>query len=138
MRIMEREQHEAGRKLDALIAERLMGYTDVHFNGPTDRLANLWYGHAPGEEWHSEPPEYSTDMAEAWKVVERLVALGYWISLSHNGNTHAAAWDFRIVDRKNERDRHITISETAPLAICCTALKAQIEESAAEAATTGD
>lgn len=61
---------EAGRELDALVAEKVMGLTvwrDTH----GDMLINLWSG-PPGDLDAFVIPRYSTDMAFAWQVVEAL------------------------------------------------------------------
>lgn len=58
-----------GRELDALIAEKVMGWTSVSYydNG---RGKEHW-GFAP-KQLQASVPRYSTDIAAAWEVVKRL------------------------------------------------------------------
>lgn len=55
----------AGRELDALVAERIMGWTRLHVDGEL-------FGIPPGHMQEALVPSYSMDMAAAWGVVERL------------------------------------------------------------------
>jgi hypothetical protein len=112
-----------GRELDALIAEKVMGIKHpitIH----RDKTAYQW-GSAT-DEWEFLP-EYSTDIAAAWKVVEKL-GLCVW-------PTEDAKW-FAFQDRfdssygeeywfggENFLSRYV-IADTAPHAICLAALKA--------------
>jgi hypothetical protein len=121
-----------GRELDALVAEKVMGWiwvkrTDLNrtpehpgFTPWTRYLTNL-----PLAEWQvptdeSLPidypfslPEYSTDIAAAWEAVEKLLNLfqgvyrrdATWIACFDNGN------------------RQYAYADTAPHAICLAALK---------------
>lgn len=71
-----------GRYLDALVAEKVMGlklknpqpeskwwkgrfYLEMDSKGADVKVDSLGY-------WHELVPEYSTDIAAAWKVVEKL------------------------------------------------------------------
>lgn len=91
---------EAGRELDALIDERCFGIR---------RAIAGFHG----------APFYSTDIAAAWQVVERLLAtfppFVLWCNAKY---TIAQIWDADDNEIANER------GETAPLAICRAALKA--------------
>lgn len=86
---------EAGRELDALIAERVMGWTDVRHDWPCEYVVDGWMvaideaeqerleldgrdvvGYEPPREG-SRPlldrvPAYSTDIATAWQVVAKM------------------------------------------------------------------
>lgn len=85
-------------------------------------------GHYDAGKYAERPfPRYSTDLVAAWQVVEKLGSLGFWVSLSHNGNTRAAPWDFRAVS-KDERKRECHIEETPALAICKVALAVVVAE----------
>ena len=119
---MKIEEMEAGPEMDALVAEQVMGW---HWGEAEDGVAT-WTHTDSGIAWAVAEPTFSpsTNIADAWQVVEKLIGLGYWISLSHNGNQHAACWDFRLCDRATESKREIAIEATAPLAICRAALKA--------------
>lgn len=84
-----------GRELDALVAEKVMGWKRIlspedarkclnaHSDiPPAERvfqiteLMDTWVNPA-GKTFRGELPEYSTDIAAAWEIVEKLKALGY-------------------------------------------------------------
>lgn len=98
--------YEAGRELDALIAEKVMGI-------PED---------SPQMEFDG-PPAYSTDIASAWQVVEKLQAFNpFW--------NRAAFMDFDLspTDPKGWTcnfgdDNTREYADTVPHAICLAALK---------------
>jgi hypothetical protein len=68
---------KAGRELDALIAERVMGW---HNNRDNPNESGMWgimdYRADGSPVLAADFPEYSTDMAAAWEVVEKLLAEG--------------------------------------------------------------
>lgn len=112
-------------ELDKSIAAKVMGWTW----GQTGEDYMGWNG-AP----HEKNPLYgprrgyfspSTDIADAWRVVEKLEELGWLITLYSQGGCWSAfaegcasdgATDGRNVWRK--------VAETAPLVICTVALVA--------------
>ena len=75
-------EHEAGRKLDALIAERVMGWVSTEL--PLTEFLKRTIGDekiVPGwleddcSDWRTNPhtlPPYSSDIAAAWKVIEKI------------------------------------------------------------------
>ena len=96
-----------GRELDALVAEKVMG-------GRRMRTTDARY-YWNGLNTNGELPAYSTDIAAAWTVVERLgdkfnfigkCADGWNAVLFYDGNSHGE------------------IAPSAPHAICLAALKA--------------
>ncbi len=145
----------AGRELDALIAEKVMGWTragaQYHIR-PSHRpskdfpgnILNDFDGKGPhdflfpdkhddtlrmafcGCESTIDVPSYSTDIAAAWEVVEKL---GNWhgfdfmilLDTSNSGKWEAGwyemGWD-------GYERRCAESADTAPLAICLAALKA--------------
>ena len=122
---------KAGRELDALIAEKVMGWAATH----EDELY-IWFNDGvPGPpkrfcsdiDYYRENPFFwspSTQIADAWLVVEKLREMGAWISLGAKDG--AFNWDFRGIIREEQDDerRFIAHAATAPLAICLAALKA--------------
>lgn len=112
------------REIDALVAVKGMGWRlekgDALFrpmyegDAPVVRKVDKWY--PPGHEssYMATPPPYSTDIAAAWKVMDRL------------GDDYA-------VQRRKDRwivftgyhDYIAAEADTAPMAICLAALKAQ-------------
>jgi hypothetical protein len=105
------QDYIAGRDLDVLIAERVMERSVAK---------------PPGFKYPPYVPHYSTDIAAAWTVVERMV-VGPWIftgSMIGGDSVIAASATFSrtpLIDRLGE----VTgFAPTMPLAICRAALKA--------------
>ena len=130
---------KAGPELDALVAEKVMGlvpcthWENINFGsagGPhimtTDGCSHLvdgvrgagCYPDPSLDLWFSARP-YSTDIAAAWKVVEKLEA---GICVETDG---VSLQTYDVVFWKQDAARwvHRTAS-TLPLAICLAALKA--------------
>lgn len=62
----------AGRELDRLVAERIMGWTGVHFQNPGEGFeTGLLYG-TPPVGCPQVVPSYSCDKWGAWTLVERI------------------------------------------------------------------
>jgi hypothetical protein len=107
----------AGRELDALIAEKVMGVDpreiyplDYQRVGPDgDEVPFL-----DREEVLDEVLHYSTDIAAAWEVVEKLhLSVG---AVQHNGK-----WEWLVCPDTNWADERCEFASTAPLAICLVA-----------------
>jgi hypothetical protein len=73
------EKMEAGPEMDALVAERVMGWTDFKMAAECGRL----HGIPPGSDRNYGEclRRYSSVMAQAWDVVERMHALGFCFNL---------------------------------------------------------
>ena len=118
---------QAGRELDALVAEKVMG---LNIRYPTDgnvpREPFYW---AKDDDGYEEPfacPHYSTDISAAWEVVEKLMGSGamFGFVLSVLDDRHTTA-----VFSETAGHGYRGISEEAPHAICLAALKAMgVEE----------
>lgn len=117
----------AGRELDVLIAEKVMGWTWYKTGRGARMLCEPHHGQlADG----SEPianlatfsvPLYSSDIAAAWSIVEKMQELGWTFAIElfeDNGNYSA------YFKNTQNRDRYVGNADTAPLAICLAALKA--------------
>ena len=114
---------KAGRELDALIAEKVLGLSGV-------RDGKSWLY---GDNWtHNKEgvlclvPHYSTQIADAWLVVEKLHNDSVGIIRVSNGDGDSYDCDI-LPYLPKEMDgcshAHIT-AESWPLAICLAALKA--------------
>jgi hypothetical protein len=106
---------EAGRELDALVAVTLMGVTLVSEDA----------GIRPAAMSYQKPSEvlpYSTDVAAAWQVVERMRARGFALEL-HYEFGWSRQW---VADFSNDGwlSTGEQLGDTAPLAICRAALAA--------------
>jgi hypothetical protein len=108
----------AGRELDALVAEKVMGWTIV-----TESDFGLCWKiplAGGGFEFRSDEstPYYSTDMVAAFQLVERLAETqGFF--LGKHGTPGRPPWCCRFGVAPS-----LTEGETAPFVICVAALKA--------------
>lgn len=123
-----------GREADAIVAEKVMGHT-VEW-GKTWTLDdwsstdNCTEEHGPGiprgQGMHianpprESVPEYSTDIAAAWEVVEKVEATGRWLWLSRGPGGWIAA--FSAAENQAVPLHAKASASTAPLAICLAAL----------------
>lgn len=118
---------EAGRELDALIAEKVMGLVRCEKH-PGSYCHALPDSPTKGGETRS----YSTDISAAWEVVEKLSQVRptcfiFKISKSPGGNHKV--WVYETMFRESydeflERLCVEAVEDTAPHAICLAALKA--------------
>lgn len=150
---MEIDELEAGRELDALIAKLLerrgeeyaYASNDNGLSGCafSDRTNGPWYSIRAVEEWLAERqskgthqdyqivrrvrfPCYSTDIAAAWEVVEKLMAYGYRYVMRGNFEGNGLHWCG--FDHQEWADMNPLFQSppcvSLPLAICRAALKA--------------
>lgn len=109
---------KAGRELDALVAEKVMGWTIV-----TESEFGLCWKiplAGGGFEFQSDEsaPHYSTDVVAAIQLVERLAETqGFF--LGKHGTPGRPPWCCRFGVEPS-----VTEGETAPFVICVAALKA--------------
>lgn len=113
----------AGRELDALMADKVMGW----------KVSSQWWNgdkstfDCQSSEDGTKVPNYSTSIADAWKVIKRFNSVD--ISCSEYG----ICW-FVVLERKNlcgecgrtvdGYTKYTGVSQSVPLAICKAALKA--------------
>jgi len=139
----------AGRELDAMIAEELIGWKwysrkshDLSFLVPPD-AAPEWLekwcnpSHRQAErfeDWdamqsfgskYHRLPRYSTDIAAAWTVAEAMHEAGYWLRLQspfEPGSSWRAGFTVHGCSGFNGRPDHEAGADTPALAICRAAL----------------
>lgn len=115
---------EAGRELDALVAEKVMGWEPgpggIHLFPPKDEPNRKRFTRWNGEARVTEIPHYSTDIAAAWEVVEKL---GHKFQMFLNTRGKWTEADF-VHWPDNLKGYVAASADTAPLAICLAALKA--------------
>jgi hypothetical protein len=121
---------KAGRELDTLVAEKVMGLTrhdESYVAEGVGKVIRFVWRDGGGTCVYSGDmflPHYSTNIADAWGVVERLVS-----TPGPNGDHHSVRVDYSgdavVVIDENEDWQVSAIAETAPLAICLAALKAK-------------
>jgi hypothetical protein len=120
---------DAGPELDALVAEKVMGWTKEPsanpFPGPKSLPWNwvaphsTWGPGTPGKCYPTSVPKYSTDIAAAWEVVEKLRDQFEGVVVDGIKLPGAPAWQCIVMNESEKGE-----AQTAPLAICRAALKA--------------
>jgi hypothetical protein len=107
----------AGRELDALVAEKVMGWKVRPDRYPVDATGQSQF----------RVPEYSTDIAAAWRVVEQMRQVGWFVQI----HDHTTSWEVALgrpewvtSDLYQARVMPSASSVTAPHAICLAALAA--------------
>ncbi len=125
-----------GRELDALIAERVMGFIriDITINDEqkplvTKEWLDEWDGELSDAYWwgrdiYQSVPHYSTQIADAWLVVEKLRSESIAMVVSTYGAREYSSCHFLYKGVCSET----YWAATAPLAICLAALKAMSED----------
>lgn len=121
----------AGFKLDALIDERVFGHSigwRNSFSWRTDIIDEI-KGNSRGYDLISESriagawiPHYSTSIADAWLVVERLCDDGWTFELTNSEQPAAGFWLLGGI--RGRWALRYSNADTAPLALCLAALKA--------------
>src|SRR5690242_5200794 len=102
----------------------MFGYDGDTHNGPSCTHCYYSYCHhcqdGPTEPCEVEPPPYSTDIAAAWQVVDRLrPQMGVAIAVYDDGSARVELSRARL---SFEESNIVAIGDTAPLAICRAAL----------------
>lgn len=115
-----------GRELDALVAEKVMGWVEVR----KQSIANAYGQHvmddyvglpAPGASQPVMIPRYSTMIQEAWKVADKLRGEAQFVAvLSGKGPNGVQPWICKVNREGSFLEER---ADTAPHAICLAALK---------------
>lgn len=108
----------AGVELDKLVAEKVMGLKVVEDNEYPGEY--LYLNEERDPRWI---PEYSIDIADTWRVIEKLDRAGWHVTLTWVGSWTSGINAWRCLFFSYENWGEATAS-TAPLAICLAALKA--------------
>lgn len=121
------DEMKAGREMDALVAEKVMGWKRF---AVCDKLHPPYMEETRHTFAHGFP-DYSTDITAAWEVAEKMrVAVmpidgGGWAAKDISIDaTHGT--ELYIIPGSDEECYGWTKADTAPLAICRAALKAVI------------
>lgn len=114
---------EAGRELDALIAEKVFGFTIItKSNGERYPVNPLTTKDDPPDEW-GHVKQYSTDIAAAWEIVSKFKALAVKVGEKHPYcNEPWISFTQNIED--GDYDFNTAFFNVSPHAICLAALKA--------------
>jgi len=115
----------AGRELDALVAEKVMGLSITTWGDPNSPIVGY-------DKFTRDLPHYSTSISAAWEVVEKLIMIGSNVGhtwtmeydledlawdVGYKGWDYDTGWSWEMVDWP-------VTAPTAPHAICLAALKA--------------
>jgi hypothetical protein len=110
-----------GRELDALIAEKVFGFSAESISG----IGQTWSRKNDSDGFYLQP--YSTSIEAAWEVVEKMFKLGWnmELNLSVSDDSRAHVSVYRVDFRKfiNQEAWVTEFSQSAPHAICLAALK---------------
>ena|SRR5258706_9749470 len=109
------------REIDALVAEKLMGWKKYPANSPENKMDfDQWVGEDQRVVPQTEPPPYSTNISDAWIVVEKMKK--DWLILIDNDKS--GKWDAFFKHMTAEDKSYTSFNqESAPMAICLAALK---------------
>jgi len=116
---------KASRELDALVAEKVMGWTPpTHDPKHTFSYRELW------TDEHGDfcqLPRFTERIDDAWMVVEKMAEGmdGPIINLAWCENPDIEGWYGWVCDMKGVGVWQAAAADTAPLAICKAALKAK-------------
>jgi hypothetical protein len=96
-------------------------FEPIEWPSPADDRTNQLIATAIMGVRESPGPPYSSDLAAAWHVVERLEDLGWWLDLRRFADDPAIAWaaTFRIEDGREVKEP----GPTPALAICRAAIR---------------
>jgi len=127
---------QPGRELDELVAEKILGW---RFSKSTFEQyePSCWYDKATSKRVWGRDFSPSTDIAAAWKVVEKLNDLGMDVEINQNAESTPGDHErchvyIREFDTINEKELHEDVwASTAPHAICLAALKVTAQSEAA-------
>lgn len=93
-------QLSAGRDIDVLVAEQIMGWQIETDEPKLTRLQRYFsrdehpqWWRAPEGGWYSDPLSYSSDIAAAWQIVESMNSQGQFLFLSQNYQEYNVAFD---------------------------------------------
>ena len=118
------------KPIDELVAEKVMGWIKPP---ETSILKSMWV-ETPVGAVRPQLPKFSTNIEDAWLVVEKLRSLkeinGEKVRLMPKliGTSNPDLWTFSINDYLNSECLSEVQNKAAPMAICIAALKAVGEE----------
>lgn len=123
---------KAGRELDALVAEKVMGWRPMQGGVSMEigEKGDLWEDGSRkwyGKDGDPRPmrllpsPKFSTDIASAWLVVEKTDPVFSWVLSRAQDGDYDVSMTFHATDYEIVYE---ATADTAPLAICRAALKA--------------
>lgn len=116
----------AGRELDAMVAERVFGWTDIRPDTHETIGTTILVGQRPDYQCPAEVPHFSTDIYHAWKVTDWLWERWGAFELAATVRLWLCGPCLNALAKRPDRVA-CGIGDTAPLAICRAALLAIME-----------
>lgn len=116
------DEMKAGRELDALVAEKVMGWTDARVGIRSQRRFHREELPTPVDVGPDEEWSPSTDIAAAWEVVAKFQMVYVYRAAKDLPNLKIGQWEALFSPDAGERALY-GVADTAPLAICKAALK---------------
>ena len=116
----------AGRELDALVAEKVMGWIEIRKQSIANAMGQKVMDDFVGLPVAGAPqpmliPRYSTMIQEAWKVADKLRSETQFVAvISGKGPQGVQPWICKVNREGSFLEER---AETAPHAICLAALK---------------
>ena len=103
------------REIDKIVAQHVMELDDVRFDEPPLKSGYQALRFGDRDSGYLHVPHYSTDIAAAWQVVEKLLCCD--VIYRGNNDVTSRVW----------QDGHCYIASAAiaPMSICLAALKAK-------------
>lgn len=133
---------KAGRELDLIVAMKVMGLekdpeNPRYYRYPVRRHERdlNWFvlehekddfRGMTGSLWPDLIPKYSTELKDAWEVIQKMKSMGY----SYRTETHSEdveSFDVVSCEFKKDGKPIFVIAESIPEAICLAALKAVLD-----------
>ena len=122
-------------EIDILIAEKIFGHKVVHKTWNKGKCHSYsigepdYYDDLGASELHNPLPNYSSDIKDAWTVIEALQTKGFSFSLLWDA--HILCKSFNVSNYANDlpcrgwkgKEEFEIVEDSAPLAICLAALK---------------
>lgn len=111
-----------GRELDALVAEKVMGLECGIISGKPKVKGSNCGTYGCTRHW-IDTPNYSTDIAAAWELVEKMKSEGFTFAVEY-GHEISAVFSKRDYVSDRIGDGMGVSGESVPHAICLAALEA--------------
>lgn len=123
-------QLNVGCEIDVLVAEQVMGWQPETDEAELRRLGKYfsrdegrrWWRNPEGG-WHSDPPGYSSDIKDGWKIVEKMKADGKSLCLFQSSDGNSIAFN-----EPDAAEYNFIVEKNLLLAICKAALIATAEK----------
>lgn len=117
---------EPGRELDALVAEKVMGYTIERFTFRCDGMSEETMIWLQAENKYNQV-SFSTDISAAWEVVEKMKQNEWSVTIQAYGNEPNEVTEYEVTfGFLNEKPAAAV--KSAPEAICKAALIAVLDK----------